>query len=152
MKTRIVTLSIVGLWIGLSYAVLQGRPAAAPAQEPAKKSVWDGVYTKEQAQRGEALYLQNCAPCHGPTLAGAELAPPLTGAEFSANWDKLTVGDLFERIRISMPADDPSKLSATQKADIVAQILSVGKFPAGEMELAKEPQVLSQIQYLATKP
>src|SRR6185369_14585331 len=68
------------------------------------RSVWDGVYTSAQAERGAALYANNCASCHGSALGGGESAPPLTGGEFSSNWYGLTVGDLFERIRITMPA------------------------------------------------
>lgn len=116
------------------------------------RSVWDGVYTTEQARRGEALYTQHCATCHGGTLLGAEAAPALTGFEFGANWSGLTLGDLFERIRTSMPSDDPGKVSAQQKADIVAHMLKVGGFPAGMTELPRDQQVLMQIKYLATKP
>jgi len=60
------------------------------------------------------LYGASCAKCHGDTLTGGEAAPPLTGGEFLANWNGLTVGDLFERIRISMPADRPGALSSAQ--------------------------------------
>jgi len=36
--------------------------------------------------------------CHGDLLAGGESAPPLTGGAFLANWNGLTIGDLFDRI------------------------------------------------------
>src|ERR1700676_3706232 len=75
------------------------------------RSVWDGVYTSAQAQRGAALYANNCASCHGTALGGGESAPPLTGGEFSSNWYGLTVGDLFERIRTTMPANRPGRLT-----------------------------------------
>src|SRR5690242_18225952 len=116
------------------------------------RSVWDAVYTAEQAKRGEALYAQHCASCHGGSLLGAEAAPALTGFEFNSNWDGLSVGDLFERIRMSMPADDPGKVSAQQKADIVAHMLRVGGFPAGMTELPRDVQVLQQIKYVSTRP
>ena len=35
-------------------------------------SVWDGVYTEEQAGRGQALYAKECASCHGASLSGGE--------------------------------------------------------------------------------
>jgi len=38
--------------------------------QPSERSVWDGVYTAEQAKRGEALYANNCASCHGSALGG----------------------------------------------------------------------------------
>src|SRR5579862_844709 len=90
--------------------------------QPPTKSVWDGVYTDEQATRGKALYSEQCASCHGGELTGGEMAPPLAGGEFMAGWDGLTVGDLFERIRISMPQNAPGSLSGAQNADILSFI------------------------------
>jgi S-disulfanyl-L-cysteine oxidoreductase SoxD len=110
------------------------------------RSVWDGVYTSEQAQRGAALYANNCASCHGSALGGGESAPPLTGGEFSSNWNGLTVGDLFERIRISMPADRPGKLTREQDADILAYMLSVSEFPPGKVDLERQTEALKHIR------
>jgi len=110
------------------------------------RSVWDGVYTSEQAQRGAALYANNCASCHVSALGGGESAPPLTGGEFSSNWYGLTVGDLFERIRISMPADRPGKLTREQDADILAYMLSVSECPPGKVELERQTEALKQIR------
>jgi S-disulfanyl-L-cysteine oxidoreductase SoxD len=115
------------------------------------RSVWDGVYTSEQAQRGAALYASNCASCHGTALGGGESAPPLTGGEFSSNWNGLTVGDLFERIRISMPADRPGKLTREQDADILTYMFSVSEFPPGKTELEHQTEVLKQIR-IEAKP
>ncbi|MBZ5674491.1 MAG: c-type cytochrome [Acidobacteriia bacterium] len=116
------------------------------------RSVWDGVYASEQAERGAELYANNCASCHGSALGGGESAPPLTGGEFSSNWNGLTLGDLFERIRTTMPADRPGRLTREQDADVVAYMLSVSEFPAGNVELARQTEVLKQIQYDSTKP
>jgi mono/diheme cytochrome c family protein len=116
------------------------------------RSVWDGVYTSEQSQRGAALYASNCASCHGSALGGGESAPPLTGGEFSSNWNGLTVGDLFERIRTTMPADRPGKLTREQDADVLAYMLSVSQFPPGKAELEHQAEVLRQIRFDAYKP
>jgi len=118
----------------------------------ASRTTWDGVYTEEQAKRGAALYSDNCAQCHGTDLTGGESAPPLSGNAFFANWEGLSIGDLFERIRTSMPADRPGRLSRDQNADIVAQILKVNGFPAGATELARQTEVLKQIQLVMYKP
>jgi mono/diheme cytochrome c family protein len=118
----------------------------------ASRSVWEGVYTAEQAKRGEALYGQHCASCHGATLLGAEEAPALTGLEFSGNWNGLTLGDLYDRIRTSMPANEPGSVSAQQKVDIIAYMLRVGSFPAGTAELPRDAQILIQIKYESTRP
>jgi S-disulfanyl-L-cysteine oxidoreductase SoxD len=126
--------------------------AVTSAQSSPERSVWDGVYSAEQANRGEALYANNCASCHGSALGGGESAPALSGGEFFANWNGLTLGDLFDRIRVSMPADRPGKLSREQNADILAFMLSVNQFPSGTTELEHRTEVLKQIRFDAEKP
>jgi cytochrome c len=120
--------------------------------QPPTKSIWDGVYTEAQATRGKGLYSQECASCHGGELTGGEMAPPLAGGEFMAGWDGLTIGDLFERVRISMPQNAPGSLSGQQNADILAFMFSSNKFPAGETELPKEAGILKQIKFEVKKP
>lgn len=132
---RTACLRITSLLVGLALAAAQTA-----------RSVWDGVYTADQAKRGAELYQSNCASCHGTALGGGESAPPLTGGEFFSNWNGLTVGDLFERIRISMPADRPGKLSREQDADILAFMLSVSEFPPGKSELEHQAEALKQIR------
>jgi mono/diheme cytochrome c family protein len=116
------------------------------------RSVWDGVYTSEQASRGDKLYSQQCASCHGTSLTGGESAPPLSGGEFFSNWNGLTLAELFERIKSTMPADRPGKISRQQTADILSYILSVNQFPTGSSELDTHNEVLQQIRMEATKP
>jgi len=119
---------------------------AAVIAAQSSRSVWDGVYTSEQAQRGEALYTRQCARCHGAQLTGGEAAPPLAGGEFLSNWNGLTVGDLFERVRVSMPADRPGQLTREQNADILAHILRTNQFPPGKLELEQQTEILKQIR------
>ena len=119
--------------------------ALALAQD-ATRSVWDGVYTEEQAGRGQGLYNQHCASCHADTLMGGEMSPPLTGGDFLSNWNGLTLGDLFERIRTTMPQTKPGKLSREVNADITAYILSFNKFPAGKTELPHSAEFLKDIR------
>jgi S-disulfanyl-L-cysteine oxidoreductase SoxD len=114
--------------------------------QSAGRSVWDGVYTSEQAGRGSGLYSSQCASCHGTALTGGESAPPLAGGEFLSNWNGLTAGDLFERIRISMPADRPGSLPRDQIVDILAFVLSANQFPAGKTELDRQTEALKQIR------
>jgi S-disulfanyl-L-cysteine oxidoreductase SoxD len=126
---------------------------AAVAQDAAPtRSVWDGVYTPDQATRGQALYNKECARCHGLSLSGGEEAPPLSGGAFLANWNGLTVGDLFERIRVSMPEGRPGTLGRQQNADILAYILTGNQFPPGKTELNKETELLKQIRFESARP
>jgi mono/diheme cytochrome c family protein len=116
------------------------------------RSVWDGVYTDEQAKRGEDFYRKECASCHGDTLVGGGGAAPLTGGAFLSNWNGLTVGDLFDRIRKTMPQGAPGKLTKQQDADVLAYLLSFNKFPSGKTELQKQVEFLKEIRLEATKP
>jgi mono/diheme cytochrome c family protein len=143
MKVHVIAALIVPV---ATLAVLQSTLRAQPT-----KSVWDGVYTEEQANRGKQGYAEQCASCHGPELTGGEMAPALAGGEFMAGWDGLTVGDLFERIRISMPQNSPGSLSGAQNADILAFMLASNKFPVGQTELAKDAMVLKTIKFEAKK-
>ena len=122
----------------------------APGAE--SRSVWDGVYTDEQAKRGEPIYGKECAACHGATLNGGESAPPLTGGAFLANWNGLTMGDLFDRIRKTMPQSNPGRLTRQQDADILAFVLSANKFPSGKAELYRQSEMLREIRFESEKP
>ena len=115
------------------------------------RSLWDGVYTVEQAQRGSGSYASNCAACHGTQLTGGESAPALTGGEFLSSWNGLTVADLFDRIRTTMPADRPGRVTREQNADILAYMLSMNQYPAGKVELEHQTEALSKIQFDAYK-
>src|SRR5580692_1705395 len=120
------------------------------AQSP--RSTWDGVFNEEQAKRGQAVFLEECSNCHGRDLEGEDMTPPLTGAGFTSNWDSLTLGDLSERIRISMPLNSPGKLSRQQNTDVIAYILRFNQFPAGKEELPRDVPALKQILFKAAKP
>ena len=144
MKLRIVFGAVALIWIaGVSQSVVSTQAAAAGAQA---KSVWDGVFSQEQADRGAAAYKNACSECHGNDLAGDGFAPALAGADFMGNWTDLSVGDLFERIRVSMPPSGPGSVTPAQKADIVAHLLNASKFPAGATELEPKTEVLKGIK------
>jgi mono/diheme cytochrome c family protein len=110
------------------------------------RSVWDGVYTKEQANRGLATYREECLKCHGESLGGGEAGPPLAGEEFLRKWNGKTVGDLSAVIRKTMPLDDPGNLSSREYLDIVAYILSMNEFPTGQKELDRDVAALNEIR------
>jgi mono/diheme cytochrome c family protein len=138
MKLRIAFGVLALVWVaGVSQYAVQAEQ---------NKTVWDGVFSKDQATRGEAVYKTACAECHGNDLMGDGFAPALGGAEFMGNWNDLSVGDLFERIRISMPPSGPSSITPAQKADIVAHIMNLNKWPAGTVELEPKTDVLKQIK------
>ena len=116
------------------------------------RTQWDGIYTKAQAKRGEPLYSEQCAGCHGPDLTGGEMTPALTGGEFNSNWSGLPLGELFERIRNTMPEDKPGTLSRQQTVDILVYMLSKANYPAGTTELPQQTEVLNEITFTPLKP
>lgn len=144
----------INIFAGISLVYGVGLSLANASQEaPSEsRSVWDGVYTEEQAKRGEAIYTKECASCHGDTLIGGGGASPLTGGMFMSNWNGLALSDLFDRIRKTMPQGTPGKLSKQQDADVLAYILSFNKFPAGKTELPRQVEFLREIRFDATKP
>ena len=149
-KVRI-KVAIVAATVVAGIANLTPPLSARQADKPSR-TVWDGVFTKEQAKRGEGLYAQHCSSCHGPDLSGNDEAAPLTGSAFLANWDGLTVGDLTERVRVSMPPNNLGRLNRQQIVDILSYVLSVDNFPAGKAELDPRAEMLKQIRIEGTKP
>jgi S-disulfanyl-L-cysteine oxidoreductase SoxD len=131
-------------------ALLYAAAGTASAQETTS-SVLDGVYTEVQAARGSASFAQVCAICHGASLGGVGEAPALVGAQFISDFNGLTVGDLFERIRTTMPLNNPGALSRDQYADILAFILKSNGYPAGERELYRRSEFLNTIRFEAVK-
>jgi mono/diheme cytochrome c family protein len=124
-----------------------GAAALALVRGQAPASVRDGIYSVEQARRGESLYREQCASCHGEKLEGRGQAPPLTGDEFVMDWNGMTIGDLFEKMQTSMPADQPGHLSREQNAMLLAYILSSNKFPSGGADLPTDAERLRLIRF-----
>ena len=99
-----------------------------------RKTVWDGVFTAAQAERGKDAYATHCSSCHTADLSGTS-APALKGEPFTENWREDSVKSLFTFIRINMPARARGSLSEETYLDILTHILSVNMFPAGSKEL-----------------
>lgn len=118
----------------------------ATLQQPVK-SVRDGVYTPQQATRGQALYAARCTSCHAATLEGRS-GPPLTGDDFLARWDTLPLLELANKIQRTMPRGESERLTPQQTADVLAYLLQAGKFPAGTEELVLN-DALKQVAFPA---
>lgn len=146
--TMQIRLALAALCLSALPAVAQD--ASAPA--PAGKTVWDGVYTADQATRGQAVYESTCSVCHGAMLGGGDMAPSLSGSEFLGRWSSQSAGDLFSRIHSTMPPDDPGSIGSASTADIEAYIFSQNQLPAGTTELPADEQLQQQIKILSLKP
>ncbi|HTA46269.1 MAG TPA: cytochrome c [Bryobacteraceae bacterium] len=80
----------------------------------------------QDATSGGTLYKQQCASCHGDSLEGRS-GPPLAGGDFRSRWPAAA---LIDKIRNTMPQDNPGKLSATQSADLASYIQQTGRTAA----------------------
>lgn len=145
-----------GIWNGtvLAGALLLAAAGAwsqgVSAQDT--QSTWDGVFTEEQAARGAEQYEQECAQCHLEDLLGDGIAPALIGTPFHFRWSELSVGDMLVAIRTTMPQGAPASLSPQAYVDIVAYMLSVNDFPAGDMELPTDQTALESIIIIEEAP
>lgn len=125
---------LLAFYLAASVSVLDAGQAPAAAG----RTVWDGVFSAAQADRGRTLYAANCAECHGANLEGGE-GKTLKGDQFWMDWGQQTVGDLVAYVSKNMPASEDGSLAGTLApstyADIVAHILRTNALPAGPQEL-----------------
>jgi len=142
MKRTVAILTVSAFLFSVAYATLGAQ---------ATRSVNEGVYTADQAKRGEAQYREQCSACHGDNLEGSGPMPPLAGKDFLANWEGKTVGDLFEKTQTTMPATAPGTLTPEQAADIVSYMLSKDNYPAGTTALEGKMEPLLKIKLDAPK-
>jgi len=152
MTSTVVRALVASTFVMLACAIAADAQEGQNANDGGSRTVWSGVFTAAQADRGGGVYAQSCANCHGGGLEGADMSPALAGAAFMASWNDLTLGDLFERIRISMPADRPGTLSRQQMADVIAFVLRANQFPTGATELPIEPPALRAMKFVMVKP
>lgn len=146
MKFKIAAMTALVLaGIGVSYPLLH-------AEDRSTRSVWDGVYTYEQAQRGETFYQQQCMRCHGRFLDGDSLAPPLAGMQFLSAWDGVTLDKLYVRISRDMADNNAGKQNAEINAAMLAYLLAFNDFPSGKTDLPSTAQKLSEIRFDQIRP
>jgi mono/diheme cytochrome c family protein len=133
----VVLLSVVFL------ATLVARGAAESAGVPAQAaspvlSTASGVYSDEQAKRGEETYMSICTGCHTGTTYASQM--------FKTTWTGRPLSELFELISTKMPEDDPGSLTPKEYAQVVAYILKINKMPPGKNELPSDMEALKQIR------
>jgi mono/diheme cytochrome c family protein len=100
-----------------------------------QRTVAQGVYSNDQAKRGQDLYTAQCVACHGEMLEGA-VGPALTGDDFLADFGGHPVKDLVDKIQNTMPQQTPGTLTHAQAIDLAAYVLKADKYPAGQTQLS----------------
>ncbi len=135
---------------GTALAVLVLAAGAAGAQNASSPSIWSGVFTAEQAKRGNDAYQASCSACHGSDLHATDPeAVDLTGPAIRAKWSGKTLQDRFETIRDTMPPGSANTLGDKTYMDVLAFILQSNEFPAGNQELVPET---AKVIVFAQKP
>jgi mono/diheme cytochrome c family protein len=133
MQPRRFVLSTIVLSLFNTWSVAQADDAARATQ--------DGLFTLEQAERGERVYQAECASCHAPDMEGGPVARGLSGLTFRYQWADRPLAALFDVMREKMPPGKPA-LREQAYLDLLAAILKRNDFPAGEAELEADEQFL----------
>ena len=133
-----VTPIVVGFGCSSAGTTTQVATTPAAAAAPAGSiSTLSGVYTEDQASRGNTIHNQNCTSCHGTEM--------YSGEAFTRRWATQPAFALYELIRTTMPADNPGSLTRKQYADIVAYVFKLNGSPAGRQELPDDKAALEKI-------
>ena len=109
-------------------------------------SIWDGVYSQAQADKGKMVYADQCSVCHGDMAEGGPNAPSLSGNDFMVDFNGSPMSELFTRIGQTMPANDPGSLKPEEVAAVIAYVGSVNMWPAGQKELTTDKEALKNIK------
>lgn len=128
-------------------AILALLAAAHAGAQDAAETDPEGVYTLDQARRGERIYRQRCSVCHRDDLSGNTVdgGPPLRGLPFTTRWQGLGVATLLETVEEFMPAGAPGSLRRQEYVDVLAFVLWANGVPAGEVELPPGSAALAGI-------
>ncbi|MEO7347325.1 MAG: c-type cytochrome [Opitutaceae bacterium] len=131
------------------FALALGALAANDPTETPPRTIWDGVYSAEQAARGKKAYVAECARCHGDKLEGKkddeEEAPAMIGKEFLAGWYGKPLGRMVDLTRRTMPPETAGTMSRPMTLDLVAYLLSENGIPAGKTDLPTTGAALREI-------
>ena len=146
MRVNVCAVSVLAVVVG---PVGRGPAAVSAMRDPlravAVQTTGDRGYSAAQADRGKSVYEQNCTTCHGASLRGGAnefAAPPIAGPFFLEKWSGRPVGELFRYASDSMPPD--RRLAPEAYVDVMAYLLQVWKYPAGDTELSADSPIMKR--------
>ncbi len=94
-------------------------------------------FTESQVERGLDVYRAVCSECH--------YRSDFRGTQFQFEWRRRSVGDFYQTIVDQMPEDDPGTLNPQEYIDVVAFLLSLNGFLAGNDELVADEELLRDL-------
>jgi mono/diheme cytochrome c family protein len=133
-KGSILAFTYVGE--GTGAPIEPARTTTAAPAKPAAPAVAGAApqYRAAQAAAGKMAFDADCAVCHGNTLRNGTMGPPLAGEAFNAVWAGRSVRALFDSAK-TMPPANAGSLSDETYASIIAYVLQVNGYAAGETAL-----------------
>lgn len=140
-------LLLAGLVSGVLILGTASSTLAAQDGDGANVTIWDGVYTNVQAERGKAAYGLTCSRCHNADLSGSDRGPALVGDEFQSHWVDGSLELLFNTIRDTMPQGSANTVGDGEKIDILAFVLQGNGLPAGDADLSPVGAALGSIAF-----
>jgi mono/diheme cytochrome c family protein len=126
------------------FLALSQDAVAQTSAKPAPRTTKSGVYSAEQADRGQLVYSGMCKNCHTPESH--------TASTFTSKWNGKPLLDLYYYITEQMPKNAPGTLSEEEYADVLAYVLKLNRMPAGSNELSYNPENLKTIRIETTIP
>jgi mono/diheme cytochrome c family protein len=123
----------------LLIACVTATVAQSPPAADSSRSAADGAYTASQAKQGETVFGRTCGNCHG--------TPEFSGPTFRKIWAGRAVYELFDQLRNTMPLDNPGGLSREQYAGVIAYLMKLNEFPAGDIELPVTDDALKRVRF-----
>ena len=118
---------------------------SALAASASGKTNWDGVFTEQQAQRGQQVYQRACSACHLESLQGDDVSPALVGKGFLARFSGLSAHEMVQNLRASMPQNAPDSLGDRAYIDLVSYLLKANGSKTGALELPLDVAELEKI-------
>jgi ankyrin repeat protein len=118
---------------------------AADSSTAGGKTIWDGVFTEQQAQRGQQVYQRACAACHLDGLQGDDVSPALVGQGFLARFTGQSAHEMVQNLRASMPQNAPDSLGDRAYIDLVSYLLKANGSQTGSLELPLDVAELEKI-------
>lgn len=126
--------SALAVWLAIACVTAAGLDIIA--QAPTGKTVWSGVYSDQQADRGQTQYGAHCASCHLDDLSGYQSL--LKGDRFMNDYREATLFRFFDKMKTTMPRNAAGSLSDHEYIDILSFVLKSNDFPPGREELTAE--------------
>ena len=141
-RTLFTCFALVALATSMTASLLEAQDSDTIV------TIWDGVYTAGQAERGKATFDLSCSRCHNSDLTGSDRGPTLVGDKFLASWLDGNLEALFSFIRDQMPQGSANIVNDAAKADVLAYILQRNNYPTGKTELPPDTGKLEMVQVL----